>query len=310
MKALVIGGAGFIGTHLRKHLKRQGHEVISLDNFFHPCKADHSDVVYADIRYYDEIEGHIAKADIVFALAAQIHVDRSIHFPQETVDINVKGTMNVLEACKKYDKKMIFASTSEVYGTAQTEDIAESHPLDGQSPYAASKTAGDRMCKAYWDTFGTEVVILRNFNVFGPWQNDTSYGSVISIFTRAALLGEPLKIFGDGSQERDYMYVDDAVKAYDICATIDVYGEPINVGSGETVKIIDLANKIIELTESQSEIIHVEPRAGEVQRLCANIEKAKSLGFVSETDFDRDLAKYVVWYKKNILPRLLLEQEK
>ena len=310
MKALILGGAGFIGYHLKEKLKHDEHEVVALDNFFHPCKAPKDDVKYADIRYYNEIEGHIEWADVVFHLAAQIHVDRSIDFPMETTDINVNGTLNVLEACKKFDKKMIFASTSEVYGTAQTPTIHETHQLDGQSPYAASKIAGDRFCKAYWDTFKTRVVILRNFNVFGTWQNDTSYGSVISIFTRKALLDEPLVIFGDGTQERDYMYVDDAVAAYELCATIDLYGEPLNIGSGKTISIIDLANKIIKLTGSESKIIHAEPRPGEVQRLCANTEKAKSLGFVSKTDFDRDLASYILWYKETVLPQLSLGQEK
>tara|TARA_R100001530_G_scaffold13251_3_gene12267 strand:+ start:3696 stop:4622 length:927 start_codon:yes stop_codon:yes gene_type:complete len=299
-KCLVLGGAGFLGYHLRKHLESQEHEVISVDNFFHPCKAPRDGVAYADIRYYNELETYIEWADIVFHLAAQIHVDRSIDFPQETIDINVTGTMNVLEACRKYDKKMIFASTSEVYGTSQTGTISELHPLDGQSPYAASKIAGDRLCKAYRDTFGTKVIILRNFNIFGEWQNDTSYGSVISKFTRAALLDDPLYIFGDGKQERDYMYVDDAIAAYDLCAKLETYGDPINVGTGSTIKIKELAEIIIKLTKSNSQIIHTKSRPGEVQRLCANIEKAKSLGFMSKTDFEKDLAQYVIWYKNNI----------
>ena len=217
MKALITGGRGLIGWHLFNHLTAQGHEVISVDNLFHPCLAPDNGSKYADIRYYGEIEPHVEWCDIVFHLAAQIHVDRSIDFPSETVDINVSGTLNILEAVRKFDKRMVFASTSEVYGSSQCDTMDESHPLDGQSPYAASKIAGDRLCKAYYDSFGSKVIILRNFNVFGEWQKDDSYGSVIAKFTKAALSNEPLYIYGDGRQERDYMHVSDAVRMYDLC---------------------------------------------------------------------------------------------
>lgn len=298
MRILITGGAGFIGHHLMDHLKSQRpeHEVRAIDNFFHPCKAPHDGVEYADIRYYEQIEKHVEWADIIFHLAAQIHVDRSIDFPGETIDINVTGTKNILEAVRKYDKKMIFASTSEVYGTALMPLISEDHPLNGQSPYAASKIAGDRLCKAYHDTFGTRVIILRNFNVFGEWQNDTSYGSVISIFTRQALKHAPLTIFGDGTQERDYMHVKDAVRAYTACLWLEEYGVPLNMGSGKAIQIGELARLIWEITASKSAILFAAPRKGEVMRLCADITKARSLGIIPETNFSNDLAKYIAWY--------------
>lgn len=299
MKCLITGAAGFLGVHLTQTLKDQGHEVVGLDNFFHPCKAPDNGTLYADIRYYDEIEKYVEWADIVFHLAAQIHVDRSIRFPQETADINIKGTLNVLEAVRKYNKQMVFASSSEVYGSSQVDYMSEFHQLDGQSPYAASKTAGDRMCKAYFDTFGTKVAILRNFNVFGIWQNDASYGGVIAKFAKAAFKNEPLTIFGDGEQERDYMCVEDAISGYLLLAKAGIYGKGINVGSGKTIKINELAEHIKRITGSQSEIIHVEPRPGEVQRLCADITLAKAIGFVPGTDFEKDLTKYLNWYVKS-----------
>jgi len=302
MKILITGAAGFIGHHLMNELKsRPDFEVKGVDNFFHPCKAPHDDVEYADIRYYSQIEKYVEWADIVFHLAAQIHVDRSIHYPSETIDINVKGTQNILEAVRKFDKKMVFASTSEVYGTAQADKISEDHPLDAQSPYAASKVAGDRLCKAYHDTFGTKVIILRNFNVFGEWQNDQSYGSVISIFTKQALTGANITINGDGSQERDYMHVKDAVKAYVACLWLEEYGTPINMGSGKSISIADLAKLIWEITSSKSDIIYREARAGEVMRLCADIKKAESLGIMPSTNFENDLANYIDWYGKTQL---------
>ncbi len=302
MKALITGGAGFIGFHLAESCKRLGYEVISIDNNFHPCLAP-SKTEYADVRYYDEVEKYVEWADVVFHLAAQIHVDRSIEYPQENLDINVQGTMNILEACRKFKKKIVFASTSEVYGSSQVELMDENHPLDGQSPYAASKIAGDRMCKAYADTYGLDVVILRNFNTYGEWQKDDSYGSVIAKFTKAACLGEPLKIYGDGTQQRDYMHVKDAVGGYHLCAGLKGVGQTVNIGSGKTISINDLAELIIKINKSKSPIVHVEPRAGEVRRLCANIEKARSLGFEPQTDFEKDLANYSLWYQENMLPR-------
>jgi len=299
-RVLITGGAGFIGWHLEQFYKgKDDYEVKSIDNFFHPCSAP-SEASYADIRYYDEIEPYVEWADIVFHLAAQIHVDRSIEFPQETVDINVNGTLNILEACKKFKKKLVFASSSEVYGTSQVDFMPETHQLDGQSPYAASKTAGDRLCKAYADTFGLDVVILRNFNTFGEWQNDSSYGSVIAKFTKAALEGSPLYIFGDGQQERDYMHVNNAVLAYDFCSRELGAGTTLNVGSGKTVRILDLASTIKRLTKTKSPIIHVEPRPGEVQRLCADMTKAKDLGFDPSFNFENDLYNYIIWYNSNL----------
>jgi len=292
MKVFITGGAGFIGSHLAKKLESLGNEVQSIDNFSHQSKASNKSK-YGDVRYYRDIEGYVKWADVVYHLAAQIHVDKSIYNPQETIDVNVMGTLNILEACRKYGKKLVFASTSEVYGSSQSELMSETHPLDAQSPYAASKAAGDRLCKSYIDTYGMDIAILRNFNTFGKYQNDGSYGGVIAIFTRQALNGEPITIYGDGEQERDYMYIDDAIEAYQFIST---QTGVINFGSGQTVKVKDIARWVKEITNSKSEIVHLDPRPGEVQRLCADITKAKSLGFKPNTNFKRDLEKYVRWY--------------
>src|SRR3990167_160751 len=296
MKILITGGAGFIGYHLSQELSRQGHEIVSIDNFFHPCGALHPLVLYGDIRDHRFMDILVSQVDLVYHLAAQIHVDYSIEHPIETADINVMGTLELLNACVKYKKKIILASSSEVYGTSQTDMISETHPLDGQSPYAATKIAADRLAKAYHDTFGLQVVIVRNFNIFGEYQNDDSYGSVIAKFTRAALRGETLKIYGDGEQQRDYMHIFDAVRMYNFCQDIKLFGQPINMGTGKTVKIVDLARKIVEYTNSSSLIEHVQPRLGEVQRLCCDATLAKSLGLVSQTDFDKQLFEYIDWY--------------
>lgn len=142
-----------------------------------------------------------------------------------------------------------------------------------------------------------KIDVIRNFNTFGPYQNDTSYGGVIAIFTRRALAGEPLEIYGDGTQERDYMFIDDALQGYLMSLNQELPG-PTNFGTGKTVTVNQIAEIIKSVTGSDSQIIHVAPRAGEVTRLCADVTKAKALGFTPTTNFETDIIKYTQWYKK------------
>lgn len=302
-RVFITGIHGFIGSHLANTLAKEGWEVKGIDNFSHSCGNPlEGDIgtYYGDVRYYNDIAPYVEWADVTVHTAAQIHVDKSITNPQETIDINVSGTLNILEACKKFQKKMVYASTSEVYGTSQKEYMDENHPVDAQSPYGASKLAGERLCYSYFSTYGLDVSILRNFNTFGSYQGSDSYGGVIAIFTKAALEGEPLKIFGDGTQERDYMWIDDAVQGYKLCIQNNLQGKPINVGTGKTVTINKLAESIKKLTGSKSEIVHTAPRPGEVQRLCAGVKRAESLGFTPSTDFEKHLEQYIEGEKKNL----------
>lgn len=295
MKILITGAAGFIGGHLYSKLTQMGHEVIGIDNFFHATKNPQNDfIIKSDIRY--NLDSLIKEIDIVYHLAAQIHVDYSIKNPKETFDINVNGTLKLLESCRRFKKKLVFASSSEIYGTAQENFMGEDHPLNPQSPYAVSKLTGDKLCQVYKEIYGMKVDVIRNFNTFGEWQNDTSYGGVIAIFTRKALAGEPLEIYGLGIQRRDYMYVDDALQGYLMCLGRDL-PKPVNFGSGEWISINELANTIIKITNSKSEILHIKERPGEVQMLCADTSLAKSLGFKSNTSLERDLRKYTQWYE-------------
>ncbi len=295
MKILITGAAGFIGGHLYKKLEDLGHDVIGIDNFFHSTKKDNSLIRKLDIRD-NEIEKYIEWSDIVYHLAAQIHVDYSIEHPIETFDINVNGAIKILEACRKFNKKLVFASSSEIYGTAQENYMDENHPTNPQSPYAVSKLTGDKLCTTYKEVYGMKIDVIRNFNTFGEWQNDTSYGGAIAIFTRKALRGEPLQIFGSGTQKRDYMYIEDALQGYLMSLEKD-FPSPINFGTGTFISINELAKLIIKLTGSKSEIVHTKERPGEVQMLCADITKAKQLGFKSVTNLERDLEKYTKWYE-------------
>lgn len=294
---LVTGGAGFIGSNLARKLESLGNKVVSLDNMMHPCQNPFESK-FADVRYSQDIAQFFKGCDVCFHLAAQISVDRSIHSPQETIDININGTLNILDLCRKHDVKLIYASTSEVYGTSQTDKMDENHPVDAQSPYGASKLAADRLCKSYIDTYGMKIVILRNFNTFGPYQNDDSYGGVIARFTRAALNGETLNIFGSGSQERDYMWVDDAVDAYIKVVKQDGV---FNAGSGTTIKVNRIASLIKDYSNSKSRIVHVKSRPGEVQRLCCDARKIRSLGWKPKVSIEEGIKKYVDFYKDSFL---------
>ena len=299
MRYLILGAAGFIGGHLMEKLLKEGNEVKGIDNFWHASRNPiRKKVDNKDIRYYKMIEPYVEWADVVCHGAAQIHVDRSNEDPHETIDINVGGTTNILEACRKYKKKIVFASTSEVYGSGKSEKMNEDHPLDAQSVYGASKVAGDRLCKAYRDTYGLDVTILRNFNTFGPYQNMESYGGVIAKFTYAALQNKNLTIYGTGEQKRDYMWISDALEGYQMCFENDI--DVINVGSGKTISINEIAEMIIKITESKGKIIHGPARPGEVQMLCADITKAKKYGFNPSTNFEKHLASYIQWFKQNM----------
>lgn len=306
MKILITGGRGFIGSHLANKYDSLGHKVVVVDNLFHPSRIKLRPgikFVYGDVRYHDDVIPLVKWSDATFHLAAQIHVDKSITNPQETIDINITGTLNVLEGARKYNKEVIFASTSEVYGTSQSGKMTEKHPLDAQSPYGASKVAADRLCHAYHATYGTNIKILRNFNTFGPGQADggegSSYGAVIGIFTRLALQGKPMTIFGDGSQERDYMYIGDALNAYQLVLSKGIAGEVYNAGTGVPISIKNLASAIMEVVPENGGVVYVLARPGEVQRLCADATKLRKIGWEPEkVVFIEKLRRFVNSYKK------------
>lgn len=293
---LITGAAGFIGYHLHNRLSRQGNKVIGLDNFDHPCGAEIK-CIRGDVLYRTLIDELVREVDVVYHLAAQIHVDRSYKEPQLTFDVNIGGTENILKACKKYGKQLVFASTSEVYGTAQTEAISEEHPLNPQSPYAKSKKEAEDLCIDYARRGDAEVIILRSFNTYGPFQNNNHYGAVIPIFIKRILRGEAPEIFGSGTQTRDFMYISDALEAYDIALKKAALGEPVNFGTGVETPINDLASILLKLTGSKLDAVHVEPRPNEVMRLRADISKAKTFGFEPNVTLEDGLRKYITWFR-------------
>ena len=296
MNVLVTGVAGFIGSHLYRRLVENGHKVIGIDNLSHPC-GQKVPYQYVDVRYFKEVLPFFSNCDVCFHLAAQISVDKSITNPEETIATNIIGTNNILECARRYKTTVVFASSSEIYGSSQMDYMAESHPLEPHSPYGAAKLAGDALCRVFYKTYGLDVVVVRNFNTFGEYQNNDSYGGVIAKFVKAALKDEDIVIYGSGVQERDYMHIKDALQGYEKAMMLPA-GVVVNFGTGKTIRIIDLANKIVEMTGSKSKIVHAEERKGEVQRLCANITYARSFGFEPQTDFWKDLKRYVKWMKE------------
>ncbi len=309
MRILITGGAGFIGSYLCEKYTKEGHTVLCLDNFLsgnllnvrHLLIHRNFKLIEGDILDFNLLERISRDVDAIFHLAAQIHVDRSYVEPRLTYEINVMGTQNILEVARIYDvKKVIHTSTSEVYGSAQYVPIDEKHPLDAPHPYGASKIAADRMCHAYVTTYGMNISIPRFFNIFGPRQRDIGYGGVISIFARRVLNDMPPIIYGDGKQTRDYTYVEDSVRAFDLILNHNSRIDPINIGTGKEVSIIDLANLIIGLCGKKGKIkpVHVEPRIGEVKKLIADRTRAKEvLGWEPKYNLKDGLKNFIQWYK-------------
>lgn len=301
MRYFITGIEGFLGSHLANSLYAHGHDVFGLDNHSHSCGQKLSKgirVYYGDIRYYQDIEEYIKNCDICYHTAAQINVDRSIAYPEETIDVNLMGTLNILEACRKYHKKMVFCSSSEIYG-GQKNPINESSPTYSQSPYSTSKLAADKLCGNFHDLYRVEVWRVRCFNIFGPFQNSDECGAVIPIFVKRVLEEKPPIIFGDGKQRRDYLYIDDAVKAYEMMPQIkDLCGTSVNIGSGRSVSVNEIAKLIIDEVNYKVRSKHGKARPGEVSKLEADISFIEKYGWHPEVSFKDGLKKYIRWYKE------------
>lgn len=290
MKVLVTGAKGFIGSHLGNRLKDIGYQVIGIDNECH--KSDNEtrfEVINEDYRSARRL---FVDVDVVFHLAAYINVDESIEKPQEYFDNNALGTLSILNFLNKqnHEVKFIFASSAEVYGSAQWPVIDEDHQLDPLSPYAVSKLAAEQTVKLYGQIYGMNTTVIRNFNTFGEYQRGGLYGGVIAKFAHLGKQGKNLPVYGSGEQSRDYMHISQAIDGYVLALEKDLPGI-INFGSGSEVKIIDIANKIAE--RFNVEVMHEKTRPGELMRLKADVSRAKSYGYNVTTDFWSHLDKYL-----------------
>ncbi len=301
---LITGGAGFIGSHLVKELVSQGQQVTVLDNLsggnLSNLKSVWNQITFIeqDIRNADALVNALDQVDFVLHHAALISVAESMEKPQETAEINVQGTVNVLEAARKNQvKRVVFASSAAVYGTRPELPYTENTPIDCQSPYAWSKQAGAELCQLYTKAYGVEAVALRYFNVFGPGQNPNSaYAAVIAKFMQLAVANQPLGIDWDGLQSRDFVNVQDVVQANLLAATQGKPGEIYNVASGRTYTLLELADTIEQVSGRKLARVSRPKRPGDVHESSADISKIRAIGFVPSVSLKEGLEQ--MWHER------------
>lgn len=315
MKILVTGACGFIGSHLAEELVRLGHDVRALvyyNSFNSYGWLDQSDqqsrmeIVLGDVRDPHCVRHVMKGCDLVLHLAALIGIPYSYYAPESYVQTNVLGTLNVVQAARNLGGiKVVHTSTSEVYGTARFVPISEEHPLQGQSPYAASKIGADQIAMSYYLSYGLPVAVARPFNTFGPRQSNRAV--IPTIISQIASGSRRIKL-GSLSPTRDFNFVEDTVAGLiAIGLGQDAVGEVINLGSGYEISIGDTAALIASLMNAELEIVsddeRLRPERSEVQRLCADSSKAHNLvGWRSESGgaegFKRALEKTIAWFRE------------
>jgi len=310
VQALVTGGAGFIGSNLAAALVADGVRVRVLDDLSTGSMAnlrgvaEELEVVVGDVRAPDQVRKAMARADAVYHLAALPRVARSVADPFGTHLVNVNGTLNVLLAARDAGvRRLVFASSSSVYGDTPTLPEHEDLAPRPQSPYAASKLAGEAYCRAFSNVYGLETVSLRFFNVFGPRQDPTGeYATAVPRFIARMLAGEPPTIFGDGKQSRDFTHIDNVIRASRLAAKAsgDVAGEAINVGCGARTSLLDLIDTLNGILGTRIEPEFAEPRPGDVRDTEAAVEKAQDLlGYRPEVDLRDGLTRTVAWFAEH-----------
>jgi UDP-glucose 4-epimerase len=298
-RALVTGGAGFIGGHLVDRLVETGFEVAVLDDFSSGRKenlagpARAARVFEADVSDAEALAAAVDGADLVFHLAARPSVVESVADPLGSHRVNLTGTVAVLEAARRAGvARVVFASSCAVYGDAAPVPAGEDAPLHPASPYALQKAAGEAYCRLYRELHGLESVALRFFNVYGPRQDPRSeYAAVVPRFVAAALAGEPARIFGDGEQTRDFVYVGDVVEALLAAAHVPAAaGAVLNVGSGRRTSVNELCAAVAAAAGTAPAARCEPPRGGELRHSGARVEAAaERLGWRAAVTLERGL---------------------
>jgi NAD dependent epimerase/dehydratase len=311
---LVTGADGFIGSHLVEALVREGCKVRAfcyynsrqswgwLEETPSPILSE-VEVVLGDIRDPDSVRSAVRGRDMIFHLAALIGIPYSYQCPESYIDTNIKGTLHILRAGRECNvERIVITSTSEVYGTAQYVPIDEKHPLQGQSPYSASKIGADRLAESFWRSFETPVVIVRPFNTYGPRQ---SARAVIPTIITQLLVGQRQIQLGDLTPRRDLNFVYDVCEAFVAVARSDsTIGQEINIASGQEIAIGDLARKIIEQIDPSAQIVtdadRIRPQASEVQRLLGCNRRIRELtGWSPRHTLEEGLALTIDWFRQN-----------
>jgi UDP-glucose 4-epimerase len=309
MNYLVTGGAGFIGSNIVRELLIRGQDVRVLDNFatgkreniLELMKESRFTMIEGDLRSFHTVRSAVKGVDYILHQGALPSVPRSINDPITSNDVNVLGTLNILEAAKEFGvKRVVLASSSSIYGNSENLPKVESMPVNPLSPYALTKYAQEKYCQIFTQLYGLETVSLRYFNVFGPNQDPTSqYSAVIPKFIKLIMQDKEPVIYGDGLQSRDFTYVKNNVLANILACTADeAVGEVINIACGERFTLLDLVNMINKILRKNIEPRFEPERQGDVKHSLAGIEKAKKmLGYEVNVGFKEGLERTIEHYK-------------
>lgn len=315
MNVIVTGGAGFIGRWVVKRLLEDGHNVLILDNLSNGREANIKELlghkglkgyVVGDIKDKALLSGIFQdKFDICYHLGASINVQDSIDDPKTTFDNDAVGTFNILEECRRQNTKVVFMSTCMVYDRAESEKgINEMHPTKPASPYAGSKIAGENMVLSYWYAYKLPTVVIRPFNTYGPFQKTGGEGGVVAIFIKRNLQGDTLNIYGEGTQTRDLLYVEDCARFVVEAGYSDsANGEIVNAGLGRDISVNNLAMLICGDEKRIRHVQHIHPQS-EIQKLLCDYSKAKALlGWEPKISLEEGIKRTEAWIKNN--PQLI-----
>jgi UDP-glucose 4-epimerase len=320
-KALITGGAGFIGSELTRQLALEFGDVTVVDNLVNG-RRDNLDGILServrleveDIRNTARIAELMQGVQIVFHLAC-LGVRHSVHSPQENHDVNATGTLGLLSAARKNGvERFVYVSSSEVYGTARSAPMTEDHPAFPMTVYGAAKLAGESYTRAFHRTYGYPTVVVRPFNAYGPrCHHEGDSGEVIPKFLLRCMAGKPMVVFGDGTQTRDFTFVDDTARGILLAGLADrAVGDTINLGQGSEISINELAREVGRAVgREDAQVIHDRPRPGDVLRLYADSTKARELlGFTTTVTLHEGLGRLRQWYEGlDTTPEQLLERE-
>jgi dTDP-glucose 4,6-dehydratase len=304
MKVLVTGGAGFIGSHFARRLAAQGERVVVLDKLTYAGNRANLEGVrhefhQGDIANPDAVARAAKGVDAIVNFAAETHVDRSILGPAEFILTDVLGTQVLLDHARQHGKRLVHVSTDEVYGDIplDAEPCTEDAPLRASSPYSASKAGGELQVFAYVRTYGVDALVTRGANTYGPRQYPEKF---LPLFVTNALTGEPLPVYGDGRQRREWLHAEDHCSAIEIALREGAKGEAYNV-SGQERENMDVVRRILDLTGASPDLVrHVEDRPGHDRRYSVDSSKLRDLGWTPRHSFDAGgLEETVEWYREN-----------
>ena len=308
--SLITGGAGFIGSNMVRFLLEKGEKVRVLDNFetgkhenLEEVKGD-IEIIEGDIRDASTVAKSIKGIETVYHLAALGSVPRSIKDPKTTHEVNVDGTFNMIEAGRSAGiRRMVFSSSSAIYGQSEVLPQHEGLPIAPISPYGATKAIAEIYLRAFYETYKFESVCLRYYNVFGPRQDPSSqYAAAIPLFVSALLRDEAPGIFDDGEQSRGFTYIENVLNANWLAANAkETHGEALNISTKNAVTVNTVVNTIKELLGKDIAPKYLPPRFGDIKHSLADVSRAKEvIGYEPKISFDEGIRKAIDWYKENL----------